>query len=176
MASGYRTIVADPPWPFKDKLPGNGRGAARNYQMMAMTDIYDYELPDVARDARLFLWTVAAMPEDGFKTMRSWGFRPTCEIIWVKQTSGGKVWFGMGHTVRAAHERRIIGVRGRPEVLSRSVRSVLHAKAGRHSEKPEEFYKLVEALSPGPYLELFGRAERAGWTVLGDEVEAGPCL
>ena len=56
-------------------------------------------------------------------------------------------------------------------MLSRSVRTVFTAKAGRHSEKPEEFYQVVEELSPGPYLELFGRRQRQGWTVLGHEVD-----
>ena len=65
----------------------------------------------------------------------------------------------------------MIGVRGKPLVLSRSVRSVFTAKAGRHSEKPEEFYQIVEELSPGPYLELFGRRQRQGWTVLGNELD-----
>ena len=169
--SNYQTIAADPPWPFNDKLSGKGRGAAKHYQMMTMEDICGYPLPEVADDARLFLWTVAAMPEEGYSTMRAWGFRPVCELIWVKLTSGGKSWFGMGHTVLGAHERCIIGVRGRPKVLSRSVRSIFTAQAGRHSEKPEEFYRIVEELSPGPYLELFGRRRREGWTVLGNELD-----
>ncbi len=171
--SNYQTIVADPPWPFRDKLPGKGRGAAKHYQMMTMEDIYQYQLPEVADDARLFLWAVAAMPEEAIHTMTAWGFRPVCELIWVKLTSGGKPWFGMGRTVREANERCIIGVRGRPKMLSRSVRSVFTAKAGPHSEKPGAFYQLVEELSPGPYLELFGRRQRQGWTVLGSELEPG---
>ena len=65
----------------------------------------------------------------------------------------------------------MIGVRGKPPVLSRSVRSVFTGKVGRHSEKPEAFYQLVEGLSPGPYLELFGRRKRQGWTVLGNELD-----
>ena len=57
------------------------------------------------------------------------------------------------------------------EVLFRSVRSVFTAKGGDHSEKPEEFYQIVGELSPGPYLELFGRRRREGWTVLGNELD-----
>jgi N6-adenosine-specific RNA methylase IME4 len=137
-----------------------------------MEDIYQYQLPEVADDARLFLWTVAAIPEEATSTMRAWGFRPAAELIWVKPTANGKLWFGMGRTVRGAHERCMIGVRCKPEVLSRSVRSDFAAKRGQRSEKPEEFYQIVEKLSPGPYLELFGLRLREGWTVLGYEVEA----
>jgi N6-adenosine-specific RNA methylase IME4 len=42
----------------------------------------------------------------------------------------------------------------------------------RHSEKPEEAFALIEAVSPGPRLELFARRARPGWTVWGNEV---PC-
>ena len=95
----YQTIVADPPWPFNDKLPGKGRGAVKHYPVMCMEDIYRYQLPEVADDARLFLWVVAAMPEEATSTMRAWGFRPAGELIWVKLTAKGKPWFGMGRTV-----------------------------------------------------------------------------
>ena len=47
----------------------------------------------------------------------------------------------------------------------------LEAKVGIHSQKTEEFYDLVERLSPGPYLELFARRKRDAWVCLGDEVE-----
>lgn len=41
---------------------------------------------------------------------------------------------------------------------------------GRHSEKPEAFFDLVEQISPSPYLELFARRRRLGWSVWGNEV------
>ena len=34
-----------------------------------------------------------------------------------------------------------------------------------HSRKPNEAIKLIEASSPGLYLELFARGEREGWTL-----------
>ena len=70
----YHTLVADPPWPFNDKLPGKGRGAAKHYEVMTVEEIYAYSLDDVAEDARLFLWTVAAMPEEAASTMRARGY------------------------------------------------------------------------------------------------------
>jgi len=105
-----------------------------------------------------------------------WGFTPKTEIVWLKKTAHGNRWFGMGRTVRAEHETCIIATRGRPKVLNHSVRSTfvtdfagLSAQVGRHSEKPEEFYKIVETLFDGPYVELFARRQRPGWTCQGDE-------
>jgi N6-adenosine-specific RNA methylase IME4 len=35
--------------------------------------------------------------------------------------------------------------------------------------KPEKFYRNVMQYAPPPYLELFGRTQRPGFTVRGDE-------
>ena len=42
---------------------------------------------------------------------------------------------------------------------------------GEHSEKPDEAYLRMQRLFGGPYLELFARKERPGWTVWGNEIE-----
>lgn len=80
--------------------------------------------------------------------------------------------FGMGRYVRNSHESCIIASRGRGASLikSRSERSVLFAPVGEHSAKPEKFYAMVERLSDGPYVELFARRKRRGWTTIGDEL------
>lgn len=74
-------------------------------------------------------------------------------------------------TLRAEHETCLVATRGKPKPLSRSVRSTFEAPAGRHSAKPDAFYKLVETLAPGPWVELFARRQRAGWTCYGNELE-----
>jgi len=38
-----------------------------------------------------------------------------------------------------------------------------------HSRKPDELYDIIEACSPGPYLELFARFGRPGWKQWGNE-------
>lgn len=175
MNQPFRTIVADPPWAFSDKLPGKSRGAVKNYSIMDIDDIGSF-LRDqkiaVANDARLFLWRVASMQSEALFVVATWGFTLKSEIVWVKMSREGstKLHFGMGRQVRNSHETCLIGVKGKPERLSRSVRSVLFAPYERHSQKPESFYDLVEQLSPRPYLELFARRQRKGWTCLGYEL------
>ena len=117
------------------------------------------------------MWRVSSMVEEAYEVVRSWGFRPKSEIVWNKLTATGKPWFGMGRTVRASHETAIIAVRGKPQPISKSVRSVFSAVAlkEKHSAKPEAFYDLVEQLAAGPYVELFARRQRDGWTCLGNE-------
>lgn len=165
----YRVLTADPAWPFGDKLPGAKRGAEKHYKVMSIDDICAFTLPPLEDDAHLVLWRVASMQEEALRVVRAWGFTPKSELVWKKLTKHGKRWFGMGRQVRMEHEIAIIATRGRPKVYSRSVRSIFEAPAGRHSEKPEAFYDLVETLYHGPYVELFARRQRPGWTCLGDE-------
>ena len=78
----------------------------------------------------------------------------------------------MGRQVRNEHETCLIATRGEPYVRDRSIRSTFEASVGDHSEKPEEFYRLVERLCDGPYVELFARRSRPGWVTIGDELGA----
>lgn len=164
-----RVLCADPPWSFGDKLPGASRGAEKNYRVLTLDEIKRFELPPIADDAYLFMWRVSSQVEEAYEVVRAWGFVPKSEIVWEKLTASGKPWFGMGRHVRASHETAIVAVRGKPKPRSRSVRSRFAAVAGRHSEKPEAFYDLIEQLAEGPYVELFARRARPGWTCLGDQ-------
>src|SRR5262249_50804549 len=132
-----KAVLADPPWPFGDKLPGNGRGAEKHYNTMTLDQIKSFPIPPLAPDAVLFLWRVAAMGEEAYQVMRAWGFTPKSEIVWRKAKqckactgkgvsvhlngqricadcdgSGFKLQMGMGRYVRLAHEVCLIGARG----------------------------------------------------------------
>jgi N6-adenosine-specific RNA methylase IME4 len=138
---------------------------------MTLADIQTFPLPSIADDALLFLWRVASQVEEAYSVVRAWGFVPKTEIVWLKQTSTGKRWFGMGRVVRAEHETCIVAKRGKPEVLCKNIRSTFEAPYTRHSGKPELFYtEIVEKLSPGPYLEVFARSRRLGWDAIGDQL------
>lgn len=167
-----RVLVADPPWSFNDRLPGPSRGAAKNYRVLSLKDICAFTLPPFEDHAWLFLWRVSSQVEAAYQVVRAWGFTPKTELVWEKMTVGGKPHFGMGHYLRAAHETCIVAVRGAPKPRRRDVRSRFAGPVGAHSEKPEAFYALVEALTDGPWVELFARRRRPGWFCFGDELPA----
>jgi|HubBroStandDraft_2_1064218.scaffolds.fasta_scaffold12713_5 N6-adenosine-specific RNA methylase IME4 len=169
----FRVLVADPPWSFGDKLPGASRGAEKNYRVLTLKDIEAFPLPPMADDSLLLLWRVSSQVEEAYRVVRAWGFEPKSEIVWRKLTPSGKAHFGMGRYVRAAHESCIVARRGRFKPRSRSVRSVFEAATGAHSQKPDEFYDLVEELAEGPYVELFARRARIGWCQFGDQLPGG---
>lgn len=171
----FRVIAADPAWSFGDPLPGKKRGAAAHYRTMPLSEICGYldEHPEIrlADDALLFLWRVAAMQEEALAVAKAWGFRVKSELVWVKTKPSGARHMGMGRYTRLEHEVCLIASRGQGSALIRdhSIGSTFTAPVGVHSAKPEEFFRLVERLASGPFLELFARGPRPGWTTMGLE-------
>jgi N6-adenosine-specific RNA methylase IME4 len=94
IAQGYRPepvglLVADPPWAFADQLPGAGRGAAKNYGVLALEQIKGFPLPPLAPDCALLLWRVSSMVEEAYAVCRAWGFAPKSELVWRKMRRCG---------------------------------------------------------------------------------------
>jgi N6-adenosine-specific RNA methylase IME4 len=176
--SGYRTIVADPPWEYADgtaSAPQGDRKRGLKPKMQAlpypsMTAEAICVLPVeslAAADARLFLWTTNRYLPDAFSVLAAWGFRYTQTLIWHK--TGNPSPFG-GSVAPIHAEFLLVGVRGKPKRGERLSSSVIPApKPTRaHSQKPDVFCDLVEQVSPGPYVELFARRARFGWDYAGD--------
>jgi N6-adenosine-specific RNA methylase IME4 len=125
----FRCIAADPPWAPRDQLPGPRRGAARQYPVMPTPAIAAFPLPPLFDEAVLFLWRLASMQRDALEVATAWGFRVVSEVVWRKLTKSGLPWFGMGRTVRSAHETALVCLRGRAAALvrCRSIRSMFAA-------------------------------------------------
>jgi N6-adenosine-specific RNA methylase IME4 len=118
---------------------------------------------DVADRAHLYLWVTNAFMAEGHTVAKAWGFVPRTILTWVKPR------IGMGHYFRNTTEHVIFGVRGSLPTKRKNARTDFTAPMGRHSEKPEMFYRLIESMSPGPYLELFARRAAPGWDTWGNE-------
>ncbi len=173
----FATIVADPPWQYNDRINPETRGAVNHYATMSADDIATLPVETAAEDrAHLYLWTTNAFMAEAHELAKAWGFVPKTIITWVKIKQGGErfgdVRIGMGHYWRNATEHVLFCVRGKPalKTLRRNQPTVFFAERSQHSAKPQEFYDLVEGMSPGPRLELFARTPRDGWAVWGDEV------
>lgn len=162
----FSTVYADPPWPYSNTA---ARGAAENhYRTMTLEAIRSEPVRQlIANDAHLHLWTTNAFLQEAFDVLRAWGFRYKSCLVWVKPQ------IGMGNYWRVSHEFLLLGVRGNLPFQARTIRSWQLARRTVHSRKPFLFRSLIEQVSPGPYLELYGREEQphTGWTVYGNQVE-----
>jgi len=111
------------------------------------------------------------MLPEALDVMRAWGFKFKTAGAWAKESkSGEKVAFGTGYVFRSAAEFYLVGTIGKPEIKSRSIRNLIWSPVREHSRKPDQIFRDVEELFEGPYLELFAREPRPGWTSWGNQV------
>ncbi len=174
----FSVIVADPPWSFSDKLKMSdvARGAEANYKTMLTMDIARLPVESwCAADTILALWVPSSLLEDGLLVMGMWGFQQKQIWSWLKTTKDGeKLAFGMGYHFRGCTEHALIGTRGKPKALNRSQRNAVCLPSMVHSQKPEALQDALELMYSGPYLELFARRIRPGWTCVGNECPSTP--
>ncbi len=158
----FGCLYADPPWQYDDQPPSSG--AAKHYATLSVEALCALPVQALAApEAHCHLWVTNAFLFEAQHLLAAWGFVYKSTFIWVKPH------LGTGHYWRNSHEMLLLGVRGGLTAHNQKLRSWLEAPRDRHSAKPERVRDLVEQLSPGPYLELFGRAAVPGWTVWGNE-------
>jgi len=125
-----------------------------------------------ADDSHLYLWVPNALLREGLEVMEAWGFVYKTHLVWYKvRRDGGPDGRGVGFYFRNVTEMVLFGVRGNLRTLApgRTQVNLFATRKREHSRKPDEIYGIVEACSPGPYLELFARFRRPGWKQWGNE-------
>jgi len=169
----YTTVLMDPPW--NERGAGKyKRGADRYYPLMGRNDILRTILrcefwDGIAPNAHMYLWVTNTFLPDGLWLMDALGFKYKSNFVRAKEGN-----IGLGQYFRGQHELCLFGTKGRrptePRTERRNLSSLVCAPRGAHSEKPQPSYELIEARSKGPYLELFARQSRPGWTAWGNEL------
>lgn len=193
----FNVIAADVPWGYVTRSEAGitERSPEHHYDTMSLTDIARLPVEAYAApDSHLLFWVTGPFMAIGahMPIMRAWGYEPTAIWgVWFKPTweaweqrffvdiHDESLWkMGMGHTTRQNAEYVVLGRRGSPERLSKSVRQIITepvemfdmvSPLREHSRKPEKFYSNAEKYAAGPRLELFGRQQRPGWTVRGNQ-------
>ncbi len=174
----YRTIVADPPWPYDDGWPGWGmtreERRALPYPAMTLDEIRALPVATLAEpEAYLFLWTTTRYLGDALQVLHSWHFTYRQTIVWCKepmgQGPGGMFATNLEFILIAQRIGPCSHARGKRTNGVRIATSWFNWSRREHSAKPEAFIDLVEQVSPGPYVELFARRQRLGWDTWGNE-------
>ena len=177
----FRAILADPPWHFDTwSIKGRDRSPdSKHYPTMSTREIVAINARQCAADdCALFLWATWPMLNHALYVMRAWGFEyKTCAFAWMKTNPNPyfdglfKLSQGTGYWTRANTEVCLLGTKGNPKRRRADVAQAILEPRREHSRKPDCIYKRIEALVPGPYLELFARQRRNGWTSWGNEVD-----
>lgn len=179
----FNVILADPPWRIKAGRSLNNetgfntdssKSRDTDYPSMTNEEILAIKISDlVAKDAHLYLWVTNAHLPVAFELIKKWGFKYSTTIVWTKNRFGG----GLGGTFRITTEFLLFARRGQLKANKINGSTWHHVKRAyvngkpKHSKKPDYFYEMIEATSPGSKLELFARHKRPGWKVWGNEVE-----
>jgi N6-adenosine-specific RNA methylase IME4 len=179
----FKAIYADPPWKFlslwkTDTGPGN-RNAG--YDTMSIDQICDLPVAELcADDCVLFMWGIWIFLPEALRVIDAWGFKyKSCAFDWMKADvrqadmfrEDADVQMGLGYWTRANTEFCLLGTRGSPKRNSKSVRQGIIEPRREHSRKPDCVPQRIERLVEGPYLELFARTQRPGWTVWGNQTD-----
>lgn len=179
-ARRFGTILADPPWQFQNKTgkvaPEHKR--LNRYSTMTLADIKQLPVDQVtAGVAHLYLWVPNALLPDGLAVLNAWGFTYKGNIVWEKvRKDGGPDGRGVGFYFRNVTELILFGVKGknaRTRAAGRRQVNFIATRKREHSRKPDEQYPIIEACSHGPFLELFARGVRKGWSVWGNQADDG---
>ena len=172
----FRTILADPPWQFQNRTGKMAPEHKRLYRYHSMTFEEIKELPvSILTDEKchLYLWIPNALVKEGLEVMKHWGFEYKTNLIWYKiRKDGGPDRRGVGFYFRNVTEMVLFGIRGKNNRTlqpGRTMPNIIVSRKREHSRKPDELYDIIEQCSPGPYLELFARHPRSGWSQWGDE-------
>jgi N6-adenosine-specific RNA methylase IME4 len=161
----YRVIVADPPWLYERRAEDPSHRGVAPYPTMSIAEIAAIDVASIAhQDCILWLWTTNFYMRDAFGIVEAWGFEQKTILTWVKDR------FGFGDLLRGQTEHVLVATRGSPVFQLTNESTALFAPVRAHSQKPREFYQLVERLCPAPrYCELFQRRGRPNWDGHGDE-------
>lgn len=174
----FRTILADPPWQFQNrtgKMAPEHRRLSR-YETMKLDEIKELPVADFTADtAHLYLWVPNALLPEGMAVLNAWGFSYKSNLIWYKtRKDGGPDGRGVGFYFRNVTEVLLFGVKGknaRTREAGRRQVNVIAKQKREHSRKPDEQYELIESCSHGPYLEMFARGTRPGWSSWGNQAD-----
>lgn len=169
----YNVLYIDPPWSYKNKNTGGSMksGAANQYPTMTIEELCNLPIKNIAeKDSVLFLWAVVPLLPEALLVMSSWGYKYKTALFWWKIMS-----LGMGYWFRGQVEILLMGVKGKVKAFRCQKRNIFQIKVGKHSEKPEEFRKLIEEATKNmpdrKMIELFARKQVDEWDSIGNDID-----
>lgn len=167
-------MYADPPWKYDNQKNNDPSMGGVTYPVLSVKDIADLPIQGICeKDCALFLWATYPKLREAFFVMDAWGFKyTTVAFTWVKTNpKKGGYYSGMGHWTNGNAEIVLFGKKGTPKRQNKSVKQIIESPVGKHSTKPDcTRDRIVTLMGDLPRVELFGRKEVPGWTVLGNEV------
>ena len=169
----YNTIVIDPAWDISmaGKMKNHTAEEKLPYKTMSLQEIKEIPIGNIANvGCHVYCWTTNKMLKDTFDALNSWGVNFHLCLVWSKNSGIAPC---LGYIF--ATEFCLLGFYGKPMQKFTKMGKVnwINIKqnsGGKHSSKPDEWYNLIEQMSPAPRIDIFARKRRPNWDAFGDEV------
>lgn len=170
----FKVIACDAPWEYDNKRTGGSMvsGADEKYNTLSLDDLCNLSVEEIAdKNAVLFLWVTTPLKYEIAQSglVEEWGFTYKTTIYWRKIMS-----LGLGFNFRGQVEECWMCTRGKVKPFRTQLPNIIESKARKHSQKPEEFFQMIEPslakFSLNPRLEMFSRTIRPGWYAIGNEI------
>ncbi|MGX5773902.1 MT-A70 family methyltransferase [Methylorubrum zatmanii] len=153
----FATLVLDPPWQDESVSP-NQRPP---YATMTEPELAAMPVADWALDqGHIYCHAPGPFLPMAVRLVQGWGY-DFKQVLTFRKTS-----YSMGRYFRTLDEYCVFATRGGLMLARADLPNMFEGAPCRHSEKPESFYALVRAASPGPYGEAFQRQARPDFTNL----------
>lgn len=161
----YSVIVIDPPWPMekieREEAPTQ---TGFDYPTMDEDELAAMELP-AADDCHLWMWTTHRFLPMALRLIPQWNFKYVCTFVWHKP--GGFQPYGLP---QYNCEFALYCRRGSPQFhMTKDFPACFSAPRGKHSEKPEQFYQMVNRVTRGNRIDMFNRRRIKGFDGWGNE-------
>lgn len=182
----FDIIYADPPWHYNGKLQfdKSSKGkedldltknlfistAGFKYPTLKTEKMKEIPIQNIANDnCLLFMWTTNPHLAQAIELGKAWGFEyRTVAFIWDKMVHNpGKYTLSNCELCLVFKHGKIPMPRG-----ARNIQQLIRVPRGKHSEKPIEIMKGIEAMFPQQKrIELFARQKVKGWSNWGLHLE-----
>jgi N6-adenosine-specific RNA methylase IME4 len=170
----FKVILADSPWQYSNKRTGGSlvSGADEKYNTLSLDELCNLSVEEIVdKNAVLFLWVTTPLKYEIAQSglVEEWGFTYKTTIYWRKIMS-----LGLGFNFRGQVEECWMCTRGKVKPFRTQLPNIIQSKARKHSQKPEEFFQMIEPSLDkdklNPRLEMFARTIRPGWYAIGNEI------
>ena len=161
----YDVIVIDPPWQIeKIEREVRGNSTAFDYPTMTELELESLTLP-VAKNCHVWIWTTQRFLPMAFRLVPKWNLRYVCLFVWHKNGGMQPVKLPQYNCEFVLYCRH-----GVPKFSSTKKFKLCNRWDRKgHSEKPKEFYEMVERVTTGKRLDMFSRREIKGFETWGNE-------
>lgn len=161
----YDVIVIDPPWQMekieRDVAPNQ---TSFDYPTMDEAELAQLEVP-TADDCHVWVWTTHKHLPMALRLLDAWGLKYVCTFTWHKP--GGFQPFGLP---QYNCEFALYARKGTPQFVETKAFPVcFNAPRGAHSEKPQDFYDVLNRVTAGRRLDMFNRRHIEGFDGWGNE-------